>query len=55
MLLAAVTLTINLAAFVVGRPHEATMAVAVAVVLYANQRRIQLLFRTLSLSSGGTP
>lgn len=45
MLLAAVSLTINLVAVVVGDPNEGSMAVAIAAVLYANQRRIQLLFR----------
>jgi hypothetical protein len=45
MLLAAVSLTINLVAVVLGDPDEASMAVAIAAVLYANQRRIQLLFR----------
>jgi hypothetical protein len=45
MLLAAVTLTINLVAVVLGNPNEGSMAVAVAAVFYANQRRIQLLFR----------
>jgi hypothetical protein len=45
MLLAAVTLTINLVAVVLGNPNEGSMAVAIAAVLYANQRRIQLLFR----------
>ena len=45
MLLAAVSLSINLVAVVVGDPNRGTMAVAIAAVLYANQRRIQLLFR----------
>lgn len=45
MLLAAVTLTINLVAVVLGNPNEGSMAVAIAAVLYANQRRVQLLFR----------
>lgn len=45
MLLAAVSLTINLVAVVLGNPSETTMAVAIVAVLYANQRRIQLLFR----------
>ncbi len=45
MLLAAVSLSINLVAVVIGNPDEASMAVAIAAVLYANQRRIQLLFR----------
>jgi hypothetical protein len=45
MLLAAVSLSINLVAVVIGDPDEGSMAVAIAAVLYANQRRIQLLFR----------
>lgn len=45
MLLAAVSLTINLVAVVLGNPNEGSMAVAIAAVLYANQRRVQLLFR----------
>ena len=45
MLLAAVSLTINLVAVVLGTPNEVSMAVAIVAVLYANQRRIQLLFR----------
>jgi len=45
MLLAAVSLSINLVAVVVGDPNRGTMAIAIAAVLYANQRRIQLLFR----------
>jgi hypothetical protein len=45
MLLAAVSLTINLVAVVLGDPDEGSMAVAIAAVLYANQRRVQLLFR----------
>jgi hypothetical protein len=45
MLLAAVSLTINLVAVVLGNPNEGSMAVSIAAVLYANQRRIQLLFR----------
>ena len=45
MLIAAVSLSINLVAVVIGTPNEGSMAVAIAAVLYANQRRIQLLFR----------
>ncbi len=45
MLLAAVSLTVDLVAVVLGNPNEGSMAVAIAAVLYANQRRIQLLFR----------
>ena len=45
MLLSAVSLTINLVAVVLGNPNEGSMAVAIAAVLYANQRRVQLLFR----------
>ena len=45
MLLAAVSLSINLVVAVFGSPSETSMAVAIAAVLYANQRRIQLLFR----------
>jgi hypothetical protein len=45
MLLAAVSLTTNLVAVVLGNPDEVSMAMAIAAVLYANQRRIQLLFR----------
>ena len=45
MLIAAVSLSINLVAVVIGTPNEGSMAIAIAAVLYANQRRIQLLFR----------
>lgn len=45
MLLSAISLTVDLVAVVLGNPNEVNMAVAIVAVLYANQRRIQLLFR----------
>lgn len=45
MLLAATTLTINLIAVVLGDANEASLLVAILAVLYANQRKIQFLFR----------
>lgn len=50
MLLAAVSLTINLVAVEFNGPNEGSMLVAIAAVLYANQRRIQLLFRGSAVS-----